>query len=211
MDLDELRTLDDLGPEYGDVRERTANHGDLVAGVKTRAGLAVLVDFVGHGVALGHPEPEMPEKVGQAGEEADAGDLVLFALSDQGAQESGAGAGAAGLVADHNGANLSKMGTVKMERATTEELRLSIRVIRLGDTFSDGEIANVLANFSIAATEKRAIARERIHQIEDIPGILQVRFVDAKGDGREGKGTRLVVLRGGKDGVGVVELKGDDL
>ena len=50
----------------------TTHHGDLIAGVKTRAGLAVLVDLVRQNGAVRHSETEVEEEVRDAGEEADA-------------------------------------------------------------------------------------------------------------------------------------------
>ena len=72
FDGNEFGALEFVGAEHGDVGQRAADHGDFVAGVEARAGLAVLVDFVGHGVAVGDAEAEVLEVVGDAGEEADA-------------------------------------------------------------------------------------------------------------------------------------------
>ena len=57
--------------------------------------------------------------------------------------------------------------------------------------FSDGEVADVLADFSVAAAEQRSVAGERVHQVEDIDRIGQSslpyrRAADTRTRGRSG-------------------------
>lgn len=75
--LYEVGLFDLDGAEDGHVGKGACDHGYLVAGVEAGAGLAVLVDFVGHGAALGDAEAEVGEELGQAGEEAGGGYAVV--------------------------------------------------------------------------------------------------------------------------------------
>ena len=54
----QLRALEFAGAEDSYVGEGAADHGYFVAGVEAGAGLAVFVDLVGHGVALGDAEAD---------------------------------------------------------------------------------------------------------------------------------------------------------
>ncbi len=69
---------DPAGTQDGDLGKRAADHGDFVAGVEARAGLAVFVDLVGQGGAVDYAKAEVEEEVGDAGEEADGGYFLFF-------------------------------------------------------------------------------------------------------------------------------------
>ena len=62
--MDELGVLDLARAEDSDVGEWAADHSDFVAGIEARAGLAVLVDLVGHGIAFGDAEAEVIRAAG---------------------------------------------------------------------------------------------------------------------------------------------------
>ncbi len=119
--LDQLGLRDAAGAEDGDLWQRAAHHGDLVAGVEARAGLAVLVDLVGQGGAVDDAEAEVEEEVGDAGEEADGGDGLLFGFFEQGTKEPAAGALAFGFGLDDDGADLGEVRAVEVERSAAEE------------------------------------------------------------------------------------------
>ena len=63
----------------------------------------------------------MEEEVGDAGEEADGGDLLLFGLFEEGAEQSAAGALAFGFGFDDDGADFGEVGAVEMESSAAEE------------------------------------------------------------------------------------------
>ena len=66
------------------------DHGDLIAAMQARAGLAVFVDLVRESGAVDYAEAEVEEEVWDAGEEADGGDLLLFGFFEEGAEEAAA-------------------------------------------------------------------------------------------------------------------------
>ena len=179
----EFRALDGFGAENGHVGQRAADHGDFIAGVETWTGLAVLVDFVGHRIALGDAETEVVEELGDAGEEADAHDLVLGGFVDEGAEERAAGAQAFGIFADDDGADLGQVRAVKMERAAAEKLNaLGFGFVGGDEALGYGEVADVFADFGVGAAQQRAVAGERVDEVVDVAGVLEVSLVD--GDGR---------------------------
>jgi hypothetical protein len=174
---EKLRPLQLAGAEHGEVGQRPAHHRDLIAGVEARAGLAVLVDLVGHGVAFGDAEAEVREVVGDAGEEADGKHLVLFRLGEQRFKDGVACAQAAAVFADDDGADLGQVRAVEMQSAAAQELGLAGGVFRIGAA-GNGEIADVLADFGVAAAQQCAVAGERVDQIEDVAGVLEAGLVD---------------------------------
>ncbi len=170
----DFRPLDGAGAEDGDVGQRAADHGDLIAGIEAWAGLAVLVDLVGHGVALGDAEAEVLEEAGDAGEEADGHDLVVGGFGDQGFEDGVARAETAGLGLDDDGADLGEVRAVEMQRAAADELVFAFGVGYAGH----GEVADVLADLGVAAAEEGAIAGKGVDEVEDGARVLQVCFVD---------------------------------
>ena len=88
--MDELVLLEAAGAEDGYLGEGAADHGDFVAGVEAGAVLAVLVDLVGDAGAVGDAEAEVEEEVGDAGEEADGDDALLFGFFEEGTEEAAA-------------------------------------------------------------------------------------------------------------------------
>ena len=121
LEFDQFGLGDAAGAEDGDLGQRAADHGDFVAGVEARAGLAVLVDLVGQGGAVDDAEAEVEEEVGDAGEEADGGDVLLFGFFEEGAEETAAGALALGFGFDDDGADLGEVRAVEVERSAAEE------------------------------------------------------------------------------------------
>src|SRR6185437_11393816 len=75
---------------------------------------------------------------------------------------------AVGLLANSNRANLGKMGTIKMQRATADEFS----VVGL----DHGEVANVFVDFRRAARQQRAIVGEAANQSVNRVRIRQTRF-----------------------------------
>jgi len=162
-----------LGPRTAMLGKGPADHGYFVAGVETWAGLAVLVDLVGHGVAVGDAEAEVIEEVGDAGEEADAHDGVVGGFVDEGADELAAGAKAFGFGLDDDGADFGEVWAVEMERAAAEELVAIVGWLgvdaegmvfvdggRGDEALGDGEVADVFAELGVVATEEGAVAGE---------------------------------------------------
>lgn len=73
----------EAGAEDGDAGDAAADHGDFVAAVKARTHLAVFEDFVRKlGFVFHGAEAVFEEEVGDAGEEADGLDAVLFSFFD---------------------------------------------------------------------------------------------------------------------------------
>ena len=176
LDLDEFGLFYLDGAEDSHVGQGTFDHGHFVAGVETGAGLAILVDFVGHGVAFGDAEAEVLEKVRQAGEEAGGRDAVVFGLGQQGAQQGGASAFAAGVGMEDDGADLGEVRAVEVKGAAAEKFWVGSGVAGIGE-FGDGEVADVLADLGVAAAEEGAVAGEGVDEVEDVAGVLEVGLV----------------------------------
>jgi hypothetical protein len=166
---------DAAGPEDGDPGDRAADHGDLVAGVEARAGLAVFVDLVWEGCAVDDAKAEVEEEVGDAGEETDRGDLLLFGFFEEGAKESAAGALTFGFGFDDDGADLGEVGAVEVEGTAADED--AARISNYGG-FCHCEVADVFADLGVAAAEEGAVARQGVDQIEDVHCVRELRFAD---------------------------------
>src|SRR5580658_4854109 len=130
--------------ENGHARNAAANHGYFVATVQARAALAVLEDFVGQlGLVFDGAETVLEKEVGDAREEADGLDAVLFSFFDERAENAAAGALALGFRLDHDRSHLAEMRTIKVQRAAAEK--------HAAVGFGHGEVANVFADFSEGA------------------------------------------------------------
>jgi hypothetical protein len=185
LELDELGLRKFCGAEYGDAGEGAADHGDFVAGVEAGAGLAVFVDLVGEGSAVGDPEAEVEEEIWDAGEEADGLDTLVFGFFEKRAEEFAAGTLAFGFGLDDDGADFGEMGSVEVEGSAAEE----DTGFRLGDL----EVADILADFCVVAAEQSAVSGEGVHELEDIHGVLELGSTDggsayagARGEGGGG-------------------------
>src|ERR1035441_2560638 len=133
--------------------------------MQTRAALAVLEYLVGQfGLVFDGAESIAEEEVGNAREEADGLNAVLFSLFNQRGQYSAARTLALGFGLDDDGAHLAQMRPVKVQRAAAEE------DAAIG--FGDGEVADVFADLGEGALEQRAVAGERIHQVVDLRCVL---------------------------------------
>ena len=174
-----MRPLDFAGAEDGDVGQGAADHGDFIACVKARAGLAVLVDFVGHGVAFSFAEAVVLEKCGDAGKEANTHDAVVFGLFDEVLEDTATGTETLGVWLCDDGADLGEVRAVEMKCAAADELGLGPAVF--GKFFGDGEVADVLAEFGVGAAEEGAVAGERIDEVEDILRVLHAGLTDVDG------------------------------
>jgi hypothetical protein len=161
------------GTQYGDLGQRTTDHGDLVAGVEARAGLAVFVDLVGQGGAVDDAKAEVEKEVGDAGEEADGGDLLLFGLFEECTEETASGTLAFGFRLNDDGADFGEVGAVEVERSAAEE---DTTCFSRDGGFGYGEVADVLADFGIAAAEEGAVTGEGVDQIEDVDGVGKFGF-----------------------------------
>jgi hypothetical protein len=130
---------------------------------------------------FGDAEAEVVEEVGDAGEEADAHDGVLFGLFERGRMRA-AGALALGFGLDDDGADLGEVRAVEVERAAAEELVAVVggRIDAEGmvSTRSAGEVADVLADLGVVAAEEGAVAGERVDEVEDVARVLQASLVD---------------------------------
>jgi hypothetical protein len=81
VDLDKLWRGREVQEGVDGVGWRLAEeHGGFVAGVAAGAVLAVLLYFVADGEAVGDVEVEVFEEGGDAGEEADGGDVTALGL-----------------------------------------------------------------------------------------------------------------------------------
>jgi hypothetical protein len=121
LELDQFGLGDAAGTENGDLGQGATDHRHLVAGVEARAGLAVFVDLVRQGCAVDYAEAEVEKEIGDAREEADRSDALLFGLFEEGAKETAAGALAFGFGFDHDGADFSEVWAVEVEGSTAEE------------------------------------------------------------------------------------------
>ena len=105
LESDQFALCKPGGAEDCDLWERAAHHGDFVAGVEAGAVLAVFVDFVRQGRPDYRSEAEVEEEVGNAGEEADGGDALLFGFGEQLLQQLSTGTLTFGCRFDHDGAD----------------------------------------------------------------------------------------------------------
>jgi hypothetical protein len=108
------------------------------------------------------------EEVRDAGEEANGRDALLFGFFEERPEEFAPGALALGFGFDDDGANLGKVRPIEMKRSAAEE--------DAGFGFSDGEIANVFADFSVAAAEEGAVAGEGVDEVKDIHRVREPGF-----------------------------------
>jgi hypothetical protein len=166
LEFDQFGLGDAGGAEDGDARQGTADHGDFVAGVEAGAGLAVLVDLVGQCGAVDDAEAEVEEEVGDAGEEADGGDLLFFGFGEEGAEEFAAGSLALGFGLDDDGADFGEVRAVEVEGSAAEE--------DVGLGFGYGEVADVLADLGVVAAEEGAVAGEGVDEVEDVDGVREL-------------------------------------
>jgi len=154
------------GAEDGHAWDAAADHGYFVAAVQARAALAVFEDLVGQfGFVFDGAETVFEKEVGDAREQADGLDAVLFRFFDQRAENAAARALTLGFRLDHNRAHLAEMRAIKVQRAAAEK--------HAAIGFGDGEVANVFANLSEGALEQRTVGRERVHQVVDVGGVLE--------------------------------------
>ena len=100
LQLDQLGLRESTGAENRDSRNGSSSHRDLVAGVESRAALAILVDLVGQHGAFDDAEAEVKEEVGDSGEETDAGDALVFCFGKKSAQQLSSGTLSLGLGLD---------------------------------------------------------------------------------------------------------------
>ena len=91
-----------------------------------------------------------------------------FGLLDERFQDAAPCALAFRFGLDHNRTHLAKMRTVEVERSAAE------KYAAIG--LSNGEVANVFADFGEGPLEQGAVAGKRVHQIIDIGGVVQKRF-----------------------------------
>ena len=126
-------------------RELADGHGDFVAGVAASTVYTVLQHFVAEGLTFGDAEVEVLEEGGDAGEETDALDSAGFGLIEEGANQQTAGPLSLGVGMDDNGADLSEVLAVDVERGTADEL--------VGVGFDDSKGGDVGADLRVTPGE----------------------------------------------------------
>ena len=166
LKLYELRLCDPGGAKYGDTREWTANHRNLIAGVEPRARLAILVDLVRKRCPIYNPETEMEEEVRNAGEETDRADALFFRLVQESLQQLSTGPEPLRLRLNNDGSHLCQVRSVQVQRAATEKVSFT--------SFSDSEVTYVLADLRITAPQQRSVMGEGIDEVEDVDGVPEV-------------------------------------
>jgi hypothetical protein len=110
------------------------------------------------------------EEIGDAGEETDGGDALLFGLREECAEETATGALAFGFGFDDDGADLGEVRAVEVEGSATEED--TARFSNDGG-FGYGEVADVLADLGVAAAEEGAVAGEGVDEVKDVDGVRE--------------------------------------
>jgi hypothetical protein len=170
LQLYQLRLSDPAWTEHSDLRQGPADHGDLVASVQTRAGLAVFVNLVRQGGAINNTEAEVKEEIRDAGEETDRSNLLLFGLFEEGAEESTACTLAFGFGFDDDRADFGEVRAVEVKGTAAKE--------DTGFGFGYSEVADVLADLGIAATQKGSIAGEGVDEVEDVDSVGELSFAD---------------------------------
>ena len=108
---------------------------------------------------------------------------VLCAFGDEGFEELVAGAEAAELGLDDDGADFGEVRAVEVEGAAAEEVGGAAGV----DAVGDGEVADVLADLGVGAAEEGAVGGERVDEVEDVLGVLEAGFVDPDADVLRGR------------------------
>ena len=115
----------------------------------------------------------MEEEVGDAGEEADGGDFLLFRFFEECAEETAACALALGFGFDDDGANLGQVGAVEVESTAAEE---DAAGVSLDGRFGYGEVADVFADLGVVAAEEGAVAGEGVDEVKDGDGVGELGF-----------------------------------
>ena len=135
---------------------------------------AVFEHLVAEGLAIVDAEVEVLEKIGDAGEEAEALYAACFGLTHELLNELTTGSASFDIGTDDDGADLGEVRAIDVEGCTTEELR--------GVGFNDGEGANVGADFGVGAGKEGAAVREAVDQLMDGVRVLQLRFARPEED-----------------------------
>ncbi len=157
LKFDQFRLRDPARPKHSDPRQRATHHCHFVAGIKTWAGLAVLVDLVGQGSAVDYSKAEVKEEIGDASKEADSRNLLLLSLFQQSTQQLTARSLTFGLRLHNNRAHLSQMRAVEVQCAAAK------KDARFG--FGYSEVADVLADFGVVAAKEGAVVREGVDEV----------------------------------------------
>jgi hypothetical protein len=181
VDLDKLWRGREVQEGVDGVGWRLAEeHGGFVAGVAAGAVLAVLLYFVADGEAVGDVEVEVFEEGGDAGEEADGGDVTALGLLQEGLDEKATGAVAFDVWEDDDGADLGEVRAVDMEGCTAEEL------VSVG--FDDSEGGDVTADLGVGAVQEGAVVGEAVDEVIDGGGVTGLSWPRVHGgEGRRGR------------------------
>src|SRR5436190_21021734 len=102
--------------------------------MEARALQAVLVDLIRQDFTTGVGKAELGKEIGNAGEEADARDLVVPGFVEQSFDQSSSRAFALVLWRDRDRTNFRQVTSVEMQRAAGDDLAI---------VFDDGEVADV--------------------------------------------------------------------
>src|SRR5215467_2940047 len=105
----------------GESRQLAADHRHFVAAVEARTLVAVFVNFVGQVAMLRDGESHAREEIGDAREQAHAGDLVLLRLREQRFHQHFAAAAALLCRIDGDGTDFRQVHSVEMQRAAAND------------------------------------------------------------------------------------------
>src|SRR6266478_1440339 len=128
----------------------TAYHGNLVAVVKPRAFVTILVDFVRKILVRSDGKSHPREKLGYPGEQAHAGDAMFLSLGEQSLDKALAASTTLVRRINRDGSNFRQMRPIEMQRATADDSAA---------VFQDHEVADILANLSQASGQQSSVAR----------------------------------------------------
>src|SRR5580704_11157265 len=142
----------------------SAHHGNLVAMMTPGAYPAIFMDLVRKVLALCDFKTQTAEELRGASEQTDATDTMFLRFRQQCFDEPPASALALPPGRDRDGANLGEMGTVKMQRTTTDNART---------VFQHHEIAHILTDLSQGSWQQGAVGGIIRDQSVDPLGIRQ--------------------------------------
>jgi hypothetical protein len=142
--------------------------------------LAVLLYFVADGEAVRDVKVEVFEERGDAGEEADGGDVAALGLLEEGLDEKATGAVAFDVGEDDDGADLGEVRAVDVKGGTAEE------GVVVG--LDDGEGGDVTADLVVGAVQEGAVVGEAVDEVVDGGGVAELSGTRVHGgEGRRGR------------------------
>lgn len=173
LKLYQIRVAEKVRGDGAGWGEFSDGHGGFVAGVAPDTVNAVLHYLVTQGEAVGDAEVEVFEERWNAGEKAEALNAGSLGLIEEGAYQEAAGSASLRVGTDDDGADLSQMLAIDVERGTANEL--------VGSGFDDSKGANVGADLFERAMEKGAVAGKALDQLIDSVGVVRLRSTRSQG------------------------------